>query len=85
MNIDNIFDSCVDYSLSEKSFKLLEMISNLESVKDFTNDAATDQELDGMLEEMARDRALIPMVHNLLHSCIAIPNNKDIIPLGEFI
>jgi len=71
MNIDNIFDSCVDYSLSEKSFKLLEMISNLESVKDFTNDIATDKELDEMLEEMMRDRALVPMVANLLNSCIA--------------
>ena len=85
MNIESIFDECVEYSLDEKASKLLEAISNLETVKDFTDDFASDEDLDHMLEEMRKDKELIPKVLTLLNAFASVPNNATGVLLEEFI
>ena len=85
MNIEEIFNSCIDGNLNRKSLELLEALSKLESVKEFTDDFATDEELDKMIEDMMADRDLIPRVGRLMVALSHLRNEKNLSSVEDFI
>ena len=85
MIVEEVFDSCPEVSISERSQAILEAINNLQSVKEFTDEFATDGELDQMIDELMQERRLIGPARRLLNFCCGLKNIRVASDIGDFI